>query len=122
MHRVGKLADREEGFRRAGAPTFQSLIPLQELIAETLQVGPASKKVTGTYRALLEQLGSEFRILMDAPLRDIESAGSPLLREAVARMRAGRVRIAPGYDGEFGTVRIFEEAERTAGKWQMQLL
>jgi uncharacterized protein (TIGR00375 family) len=122
MHRVGKLADREEGFRPAGAPNFHSLIPLQELIAETLQVGPASKKVTGTYRALLEQLGSEFHILMNAPLRDIESAGSPLLREAVARMRAGRVRIAPGYDGEFGTVRIFEEAERTTRKWQMQLL
>jgi uncharacterized protein (TIGR00375 family) len=122
MHRVGKLADRQEGFRPAVAPTFHSLIPLQELISETLQVGPASKKVTGTYRALLEQLGSEFRILMDVPLRDIESAGSLLLREAVTRMRAGRVRITPGYDGEFGTVRIFEEAERTAGKWQMQLL
>jgi len=122
MHRVGKLADREEGFRPAGAPTFQPLIPLQELIAETLDVGPAGKRVARTYRALLEQLGSEFRILMDAPLRDIESAGSSLLREAVARMRAGRVRIAPGYDGEFGTVRIFEEAERTTRKWQMQLL
>jgi uncharacterized protein (TIGR00375 family) len=122
MRRVGRLADREEGFRPAGAPAFRSLIPLQELIAETLQVRPASKKVTGTYRALLERLGSEFRILMDAPLRDIESAGSPLLREAVARMRAGRVRIAPGYDGEFGTVRIFEEAERTTHRWQMQLL
>ena len=122
MHRVGKLADREEGFRPAGAPTFHPLIPLQELIAETLDVGPAGKRVARTYRALLEQLGSEFRILMDAPLRDIESAGSSLLREAVARMRAGRVRIAPGYDGEFGTVRIFEEAERTTRKWQMQLL
>jgi len=122
MHRVGKLADREEGFRPAGAAQFHRLIPLQELIAETLQVGAAGKKVARTYRTLLEQLGSEFHILLDAPLCDIESAGSPLLREAVARMRAGRVHITPGYDGEFGTVRIFEEAERTAGKWQMQLL
>jgi uncharacterized protein (TIGR00375 family) len=122
MHRVGKLADRKEGFRPAGAPTFRSLIPLQELIAETLGVNAASKRVDRTYRARLEQLGSEFHILMDAPLRTIESAGSPLLREAVARMRAGRVRIAPGYDGEFGTVRIFEDAERTTHKWQMQLL
>jgi uncharacterized protein (TIGR00375 family) len=122
MHRVEKLADRGEGFRPTGAASFQSLIPLQELIAETLAVGVSSKKVANNYRGLLEQLGSEFRILMDAQLRDIESAGSPLLREAVARMRAGRVRIAPGYDGEYGTVRIFEDAERTAGKWQMQLL
>lgn len=122
MHRVGKLADREAGFRPEGAPPFQSLIPLQELIADTLQVGPASKKVTGTYRALLEQLGSEFTILRDSPLNDIERAGSPLLREAIARMRAGKVRITPGYDGEFGSIRIFEEAERTDGNWQMQLI
>jgi PHP family Zn ribbon phosphoesterase len=72
--------------------------------------------------SLLEQLGSELAILMDVPLCDIERAGSPLLREAIARMRAGRVRIAPGFDGEYGSIRIFDEAERTAGKWQMQLL
>jgi len=122
MHRVGKLADRAEGSRPAGAAPFQCLIPLQELIAETLDIGISSKKVAKTYRGLLEQLGSEFHILRDAALRDIEAAGSPLIREAIARMRAGRVHIAPGYDGEFGTVRIFEEAERAAGKWQMQLL
>lgn len=122
MHRVGKIADREEGFRPSHAAPYQCLIPLQELIAEALDIGVASKKVAKAYRALLEQLGSEYHILRDATLRDVEAAGSPLLREAIARMRAGRVHIAPGYDGEFGTVRIFEEAERTAGKWQMQLL
>ena len=122
MHRVGKLADREEGFRPAGAPPFHSLIPLQELIAETLGVGAASRKAARLHRSLLEQLGSELTILMDAALGDIERAGSPLLREAVARMRAGRVHIAPGFDGEYGSIRMFDKAERTAGKWQMQLL
>jgi len=122
MHRVGKLADREEGFRPAGAPPFHSLIPLQELIAETLGVGAASRKAARLHRTLLEQLGNELAILMDAPLDGIERAGSPLLREAVARMRAGRVRIAPGFDGEYGSIGIFDEAERTAGRWQMQLL
>ena len=122
MHRVGKLADREEGFRPAGAPPFHSLISLQELIAETLGVGAASRKAARLHRSLLEQLGSELTILMDAALGDIERAGSPLLREAVARMRAGRVHIAPGFDGEYGSIRMFDEAERTAGKWQMQLL
>jgi PHP family Zn ribbon phosphoesterase len=27
-------------------------------------------------------------------------------------MRAGNIHISPGYDGEFGKVRIFEEGER----------
>jgi PHP family Zn ribbon phosphoesterase len=95
---------------------------LAELIADALGVGAASKKVGSAYHALLERLGSEFHILRETSLADIERAGSPLIREAVARMRAGRVRIAPGYDGEFGTISLFEEAERKDSKWQMQLL
>jgi uncharacterized protein (TIGR00375 family) len=122
MNRVGKLADREEGYRPEGAPIFHSLIPLQELIAETLKVGASSKKVAKAYLALLEQLGNEHTILMNSPLDDIEAAGSPLLREAVARMRAGNVRIVPGYDGEYGKVRTFVDSERNEAKWQMQLL
>jgi PHP family Zn ribbon phosphoesterase len=59
---------------------------------------------------------------MDAPLDDIERAGTPLIGEAVSRMRAGNVHIAPGYDGEYGKVRIFEEVERKEIKGQMKLL
>jgi uncharacterized protein (TIGR00375 family) len=112
MHRVEKLADREDGRRPEGSPAFTALIPLQEIIAESLNVGTASKKVDARYRALIERLGSEFTILRDAPLDEIERAGSPLIREAVSRMRDGKVRIAPGYDGEYGKIRIFEESER----------
>jgi len=122
MHRVDKLADRVEGYRPDSAPIFHSLIPLQELIAETLKVGASSKKVAKAYHALLEQLGNEHSILMNSPLDVIERAGSPLLREAVARMRAGNVRIVPGYDGEYGKVRTFVDRERNEAKWQMQLL
>jgi uncharacterized protein (TIGR00375 family) len=112
MHRVEKLADREEGFKLPGAPTFFSIIPLPELIAEGLNVGVNTKKVAAQYFPLLEKLGNEFHILMNAPLADIECAGTPLIREAVSRMRSGKVRIEPGYDGEYGKVRIFEESER----------
>ncbi len=122
MHRVEKLADREHGFRPAGAPLFFSIIPLPEIIAEGLKCGAGTKKVNALYFSLLEQLGSEFTILMDSPLDDIERAGTPLIREAIARMRAGKVHIAPGYDGEFGKIRIFEEVERREIKGQLKLL
>jgi uncharacterized protein (TIGR00375 family) len=122
MHRVEKLADREHGFRPAGAPAFTSIIPLPEIIAEGLKCGVNTKKVEALYLPMLEQLGSEFKILMDVPLDDIERAGTPLIREAIARMRAGNVHIAPGYDGEFGKVRIFEEVERKEIKEQLKLL
>src|SRR5574341_180138 len=122
MHRVEKLADREPGFRPEGAPGYTSIIPLPELIAEALHVGPASKKVNAAYFALLEKLGNEFHVLLDVPLDDIERTSTPVIREAIARMRAGNVDIAPGVDGEYGKVRIFEEVERKEFKGQMKLL
>jgi uncharacterized protein (TIGR00375 family) len=122
MHRVEKLADREHGYRPPNAPGFTSIIPLPEIIAEALHVGPSSKKVNVLYFAMLEMLGNEFKILMDVPLSEIEHASSPLIREAVSRVRAGTVNIAPGYDGEYGKVRIFEDVERKEIKGQMKLL
>jgi len=122
MHRVEKLADREHGFKPADAPAFTSIIPLPEIIAEGFKCGVNTKKVDALYFHLLAQLGNEFRILMDAPFDDIEHAGSPLLREAISRMRAGRVHIAPGYDGEFGKIKIFQEVERKEIKGQLKLL
>ena len=112
MHRVEKLADRELGFKPKNAPSFSSIIPLPDIIAEGLQCGVNTKKVSALYFPLLEQVGNEFKVLLQSPLDDIEQAGTLLVREAIARMRAGTVHIVPGYDGEYGKVRIFEDAER----------
>jgi uncharacterized protein (TIGR00375 family) len=121
MHRVEMLADREHGFRPLHAPSFHSLIPLQEIISEALKVGVQSKAVERMYFHLIHRLGSEFTILMDLPLDEIERAGTPLIREALSRMRSGNVHIAPGYDGEYGKIRIFEEVERKEIKGQETL-
>ena len=121
MHRVEKLADRKEGFKPKGSPSFHSIIPLPEIIAEVLKVGPNSKAVDKEYQNLLQKLGNEFKILMDVPLGDIERAGSPLIREAISRMRKGDVRIAPGFDGEYGKIKIFEAVERKEIKGQSML-
>lgn len=121
MHRVEELADRENGFRPESASPFYSLIPLQEIISETKKVGANSKAVSREYFHLLDKLGNEFGILMETPLDDIERAGTPLLREAISRMRSGRVNIIPGFDGEYGKVKIFEEVERKEIKGQTRL-
>lgn len=112
LHRVEILADRKPGFKPRHAPSFASIIPLPEIIAEGLQCGVNTKKVRTLYFPLLEQLGNEFKILLEVPLDDIEQAGTRLIREGVARMRSSKVHIAPGYDGEFGQVRIFDDHER----------
>jgi len=121
MHRVEKLADRAEGFKPKGSPSFHSIIPLPEMIAEVLKVGPNSKTVDKEYQNLLQKLGSEFKILMDVPLKDIEQASFPLICEAIEKMRKGDVHIAPGFDGEYGKIKIFEAVERKGIKGQAML-
>jgi len=107
MHRVNKLADRKNGSKK-GFPEFHSIIPLPEIISEVVKVGVNSKRVNNEYMKLLEELGNEFDILMNVPLSDIGAVGPPLLMEALSKMRKGDIYIAPGYDGEFGKIKIFE--------------
>ncbi len=121
MHRVERLADRAVGFRPPAAPGYQSVIPLVEIIAETLKKGAGTKAVAEVYDDLLQRLGSEFRILLDVPVEEITLAGQPSIADAIARVRAGHVNIAPGYDGEYGKIRIFEEVEKTEKRGQETL-
>ncbi len=54
-------------------------------------------------------------------LKEIEAAASPLVGEGISRMRSGKVNIAPGFDGEYGKVKIFEAIERKEIKGQAVL-
>jgi uncharacterized protein (TIGR00375 family) len=121
MHRVDELADRPEGIKPSGVKPYRSIIPLQEIISEVMEIGVNSKAVENAYRRMLESLGNEFRILMETPLQDIERESSPRMRDAVAIMRSGNVNISPGFDGEYGKVRIFEAVIRSRFRGQTLL-
>ena len=121
MARVEELADRPEGEKGKNARPFFSLIPLVEVIAEARNVGKASKKVGAAYFEILVRMGPELRILLDLPLREIQVAGGDLVAEGVRRMREGKVKIAAGYDGEYGKVEIFGEGERKSIEGQLTL-
>ena len=121
MHRVQELADRTPEAAGAAAAPFQRLIPLQEIIAEALAVGVATRGVQDAYLDLLGRLGPELHVLRHAPLDALDDAAPANVAEAVRRMRRGEVYIEPGYDGEFGTVRLFSADERQQRYVQLSL-
>ena len=117
-HRVEVLADRPEGAAPADSRPFESLLPLPELLADVLGASAASKRVQAAYFGLLKRLGPEFRILRECAPEEMERAAGPAAAEALRRLRQGRVRRQPGYDGEYGRITLFapHELELLAGQ------
>ncbi|MCX7031711.1 MAG: UvrD-helicase domain-containing protein [Spirochaetes bacterium] len=118
LNRVLALADRPEPVYPRPQETFRRLVPLPELLGEAVGTGSGSKAVAALYARLVSTFGSEYAFLLETPLEDIARGAGTLLAEAVKRMREGAVETSPGYDGEFGVVRVFApgERERLAGQ------
>ena len=122
MYRVDELADRPaDAPMPAGAIPFKRMVPLNEIIGEAFGVGATAKKVKTEYRNLIQEIGSEFAVVMDASKSDLASATTPEVVEGIMRVREGRLHIEPGYDGEYGHVKIFAEGERIAATPQASL-
>ena len=111
MNRVMELADRKPGEFPERAAPFWRMLPLLEIVAQTLEVGPQSKKVAHAYGEILKRLGPELHILWTMPLDDIGTAAPEIIVEAVRRVRKGEVSIEAGFDGEYGKVRLFAPGE-----------
>lgn len=111
LNRVGVLGDRDFGFTPKKAIPFKSVIPLQEVIAETFDVGVGSKKVQEMYERMLTK-HTEFEILLDLPKDEIAEIADSMIAESIIRIREGRVHIEGGYDGVFGKIHIYSDEER----------
>lgn len=112
LHRIDDLADRKEGDQPASAIPFRYLVPLEEIIADAKGVGAASKTVAAEYKNLIQSFGSEFDILLNRTPEEIRGVSSFEIGEAVSRVRQGQVKKEPGYDGEYGKIKIFDKGER----------
>ena len=106
-YRVAELADSA----MPAQPTKQVeyIVPLIEVLAELQGVrSTTGKAVTDEYDRLIKGLGSEFAILRELPLEQIREYSQPVAL-AIERMRTGEVYRDPGYDGIFGTIKVFKD-------------
>jgi uncharacterized protein (TIGR00375 family) len=120
LHRIEELADRPEDAGYPGGVPFRNLLPLNEVIAEALGKTPECQSVWDVYFKLVREFGDEFRVLTEVPVAELLRAAPESVGEALERMRKGRVKIAPGHDGEFGKIRLFGD-EAPAGACDTQL-
>ncbi len=121
LHRVLQLADRREPRRPDRAGDYRYLIPVPEILSQLTGSGPGSRAVGALHARVIRAFGNEYAFLFDSDPKQIERALGPLIAEAVRRMREGRVTPSPGYDGEFGIIRMFDEPELVRLRGQDEL-
>lgn len=123
-NRVHELASQPEGFMPSHAKRVEYIIPLAEIIAELKNTKSVNgKAVHAEYMSVLSRLGDEFSVLRTVPVDAIRETGFPLLALAIERLRTGDVVREPGYDGIYGTIKVFKDAaERMGAVNQLSLL
>ena len=109
MNRVDELADRPEGFIPENKIPYKRMIPLSEIISDVLGVANSSKKVDIEYRSVVPRFGTEFEILTQVSEEGLLKKLPKNLAKAIINVRNGKVNILPGFDGEYGKVKIVKE-------------
>jgi uncharacterized protein (TIGR00375 family) len=116
MNRVSELADRPEGFVPENSIPYKRMIPLAEIISDTLGVGEASKAVSAEYRAIIPRLGTELEVLMEVSEDKLLKELPIKIAKAIVNVRNGDVKILPGFDGEYGEIEILKEKDSVSEK------
>lgn len=112
LNRVGELADRPIGFKPKDAIPFKKLIELDKIIKEAYNIKNRNAiKVKNEYDRMISLFGSEIDILLnvnlDKSVKDIDAR----IKEGIKRVRAGNLIIKPGFDGQYGEIKIFQDSD-----------
>lgn len=94
-------------------PPFIKLVPLNEIIAESLSSPVGSEKVKIKFDEMCLEFGSEINVLLKSSIEDLVKFAGEKIAEGVKKVRCGDIVIDPGYDGEYGKVKIWGEEKST---------
>lgn len=117
LARVDELADRAEGFKLTNAVPYKNVIPLDQIIADSLGLANTGntgwpKRVVLEYEKLIKYFGNEFAVLLTGSENELKKATLSEIAQGILKVREAKVHIEPGYDGEYGRIKIFTADER----------
>ncbi len=113
LNRVNEIADRPEGFKPKTAVPYKQAVELDKIICEAFGIKSRnSKEVLATHTDMIKKLGPELDILLEMPLEQIKNHAPLEVVEGIRRMRDGKLYVVPGFDGQYGQVKIFSPEEK----------
>lgn len=90
-------------------PSYVSLVPLLEVLSESLHAGQSTAMVLTVFDQLVTRFGSEHEVLFRAPIEKVREVAGPTVAEGISRVRSRQIEIKPGFDGEYGVVKIWKD-------------
>ncbi len=81
---------------------YYKMLPLHELIVLSNGSSLNTKKTWATYNEILHKFGNEFDILLNIKKEDLARVMDEKLVGLVLENREGKIKVKPGYDGQYG--------------------
>ena len=69
---------------------------------------------------MIQRFGDEYTVLIDASLNELLEATDPEIAEAIIRVREGKVKVIPGYDGVYGQIRFSHSGDEGKNRIRKQ--
>ena len=109
-NRVEQLAAYEKGHKTKDAKPFYRLLPLHEILALALGSSMESKAVWSIYNSLIKEFKNEIEILLKVPREEFAKKNvDEKVIELIIRNRNEKIKVTPGYDGEYGKAVLGEK-------------
>lgn len=110
-YRVETLKNTDNN--RNNKKPFFTLLPLHEIISFVTNTSVNSKKVWDIYNHLISLFENEFNILLKVEKKEfLEHKINEELISQILKNREGKIKVKPGYDGEYGVIIEEEKDEK----------
>ncbi len=112
MQRVEQLADRPQNLPPQNKPGFISTLPLHEILSTVYEINTYYSKILWkSYYEIVGATGSEFNALIFTPEDVLEKTISREVFKMITALRENKIRLKPGFDGEYGKISIEKKVE-----------
>jgi uncharacterized protein (TIGR00375 family) len=117
LAQVDKLANiSEKDIDKIKHIPYKSIVPLPNIIADYFGMGKQSKRVQNLFLDIVSKADNEFQVLLDLSEAELKTIMPDILANGIIKMRQDKIKLTPGFDGEYGKVVIFSDDERQEAK------
>ena len=106
-NRVEEIAVFPKNHKRKNAKPFYNILPLHELISLAIGSPMESKKSWEIYNNLIKEFDNELDLLLKIPKEKLLRFDEKLV-DLILKNREAKIKVAPGYDGEYGKALLGE--------------